>query len=87
MENNYDKLTTFFGDDDNHNLTKEQLAKEEYEYTKEEDSFGGDLQINIFCIIFYFYVAVFNERNGKHHRYFLYHIPQIIPEELIILLW
>lgn len=52
MENNYDKFTTFFGDDDNHNLTKEQLTKEEFEYTKEEDSWGGDLKINIFCIIF-----------------------------------
>ena len=28
-----------------------------------------------------------SERNGKYHRYFLYHIPQIIPEELKILLY
>ena len=52
-----------------------------------ENSWGGDLHINIFCIVFKFDVAVFNERNGEYHRYFLFHIPEVNDEELIILLY
>ena len=80
-------LLLFFGDDDSINVSKEQLAKEEYEYTKKQDSWGGDLHINIFCIIFKIDVAVFNERNGKYTRYFLFHKEEIIDEEIIILLY
>ena len=40
-----------------------------------------------FCIIFKIDVAVFNERNGKYTRYFLFHKEEIIDEEIIILLY
>ena len=73
IENNYEIFTSFFGDDDSINVSKEQLTKEEYEY--------------IFCIIFKIDVAVFNERNGKYTRYFLFHKEEIIDEEIIILLY
>ena len=73
IENNYEIFTPFYGDDDNINVSKEQLTKEEYEY--------------IFCIIFKIDVAVFNERNGKYTRYFLFHKEEIIDEEIIILLY
>ena len=52
IENNYEIFTSFFGDDNSINVSKEQLAKEEYEYTKKQDSWGGDLQINIFLYTF-----------------------------------
>ena len=84
ISNNYEKFTSFFGDDDKLNLTKEQLAHDEFEYTKENNSWGGDLHINIFCILFNFDVAVYIERNGNFRRYFLFHVPEIIPEELVI---
>ena len=38
IENNYEIFTSFFGDDNSINVSKEQLAKEEYEYTKKQDS-------------------------------------------------
>ena len=75
------------GDDDKNHITKEELGLEEYEYTKSNDSWGGDIQINIFCILFNYDVAVFKEYNGKYKRYFLFHIPEINPEELVILLY
>ena len=84
ISNNYEKFTSFFGDDDKQNMTKEQLAQKEFEYTKEDNSWGGDLHINIFCILFNYDVAVFIESNGNFRRYFLFHIPEIIPEELVI---
>ena len=87
IENNYEQFKNFFGDDEKNNINREQLANEEYEYTKQDNSWGGDLQINIFCILFNFDVAVFTELNGKYKRYFLFHIPEIIPDELIILLY
>ena len=87
IEYNYEKFTSFFGDDDINNITKEQLAKEEFDYTKKENSWGGDLHINIFCILFNCDVAVFNERNGKYQKYFFFHIPEVNTEELIILLY
>ena len=40
-----------------------------------------------FCIIFKIDVAVFNERNGKYTRYFLFHKEEIIDEEIIKLLY
>ena len=87
IENNYEIFTSFFGDDDSINVSKEQLEKEEYEQSKKQDSWRGDLHINIFGIIFKIDVAVFNERNGKHTRYFLFHNEEIIAEEIIILLY
>ena len=83
IENNYEIFTSFFCHEDIINVSKEQLAKEEYEYTKKQDSWGGYLQINIFfCILFNLNVAVFNERNSKYTIYFLFH-----NEEIIILLY
>ena len=87
IENNYDIFLNFFGDDDSKNLKKEILAKEELEYTKKKDSWGGDIQINILCIILKLTIAVYYESNGKYLRYFLFNLPNIEHEEIIILLY
>jgi len=87
IENNFNIFENFFGDDDNKNLKKETLAKEELEYTKKKDSWGGDIHINILCIILKVTIAVYYESNGKYLRYFLYNLPNIEEEEIIILLY
>jgi len=47
------------------------VAKDEYEYNKKLDSWGDDLHINIFCIIFKIDIAVFNERNKIYKIFFI----------------
>ena len=87
IENNYEIYLGFFGDYEIRNISKEILDKEEYEYTKKNDSWGGDIQINILCIILNLTIAVYNESNGKYIRYFLFNLPNIETEEIVILLY
>ena len=42
IENNYDKFINFFWDDEENNLTKEELAKKEFNYIKTNNSWGSD---------------------------------------------
>ena len=87
IENNYYIYLGFFGDDEIRNISKEILAKEEYEYTKKNDSWSGDIQINILCRILNLTIAVYNESNGKYIRYFLFYLPNRETEEIVILLY
>ena len=38
IENNYNNFVNFFGDDDINQISKETLAKQEFEYIKSKDS-------------------------------------------------
>ena len=87
VKNNYEIYCDFFGDDENNNIDKETLAKKEFEYMQKKDSWGGDIQINIICIILKLAICVFYENNCVYKRYFLFNIPNIENEELILLLY
>lgn len=65
IENNQEKYLGFFGDDEIRNISKEILAEEEYEYIKKNDSWGGDIQINILCVILKLTIAVFKNQAEK----------------------
>ena len=52
-----------------------------------KDSWGGDIQINIICIIFKLNICVFYENNDAFKHYFLFNIPNLENEELVLLLY
>ena len=63
-------LQNFFGYDDTNNKTKEELAKEEYNYIKSKDSWGGFHLIEIVCIIFGLSMGVYTDNgNNEFVRY------------------
>ena len=86
-KNNYEIYCDFFGDDEKNGIKKETLALKEFEYMKKKDSWGGDIQINIICIIFKLNICVFYENNDAFKRYFLFNIPNVENEELVLLLY
>ena len=53
---------------------------------EKKDSWGGDIQINIICIVFKLNICVFYEHNDAFKRYFLFNIPSLENEELVLLL-
>ena len=87
VKNNYVTYCEFFRDDENNNIDKETLASKELEYMQKKNSWGGDIQINIICIILKLTVCVFYEYNGVYKRYFLFNFPNIENEELLLLLY
>ena len=48
---------------------------------------GRDIQINIICIILKVTIYVFYEDKGTYKKYFLFNLPEIEAEELILLLY
>ena len=59
IENNYKDFLEFFGDDDAKNLKKEEIAKNELDYIKSNDSWGSHYTISIACLIFKIDIAVY----------------------------
>ena len=64
IENNYEKYINFFGDDDRNHISKEELAKREFDYIKSKDSWGSDYTITIACLLFDLDIGVYIY-NGK----------------------
>ena len=75
IENNYKDFLEFFGDDDAKNLNKEEIAKNELDYIKSNDSWGSHYTISIACLIFKIDIAVYTyEGNYIYKPYNLFKI-------------
>ena len=73
IENNYDKFINFFWDDEENNLTKEELAKKEFNYIKTNNSWGSDYTIAISCLLFDINIAIYIYDGDKLYKpYFIY---------------
>ena len=75
IENNYDNYLEFFGDDDSNNMTKEEIAKNEFDYIKSKDSWGSHYIIATACLILKIDIAVYTyEGNNIYKPYNLFKI-------------
>ena len=73
--NNYNIYENFFGDDDEHQISKKELAKQEYDYIKSKDSWGSDYTISFACILFNIEIVVYifdGKDSYKHYHYFYF---------------
>ena len=59
IDNNKELYLDFFGEDEKNNISKEQLAEEEYNYIKEKDSWGGFHIIEIACLVFNISIGIY----------------------------
>lgn len=59
IEINYKDFVQFFGDDDIHQLKKEDLAQKEFEDIKKRDSWGSYYTIEISCLILNLTIAIY----------------------------
>ena len=71
IENNYKKFESFFGDDEKNKISKEILAKEEFDYIKSKDSWGSDYTITIASLLFNLNIVlyIFNNNNTELKPY------------------
>ena len=75
IENNYDNFLDFFGDDEPNNMTREEIAKQEFDYIKSKDSWGSHYTIAIACLILKIDIAVYTyEGNNIYKPYNLFKI-------------
>ena len=87
IENNYKKFESFFGDDEKNKISKEILAKEEFDYIKSKDSWGSDYTITIASLLFNLNIAVyiFNNNNNELKPYHFFENFENSNNELMIL--
>ena len=74
IDNNYEQFVNFFGDDEKHNLTKEEIAEKEFKDIKKKDSWGTDYTISIICLLLNIEIAVYIKDGNdvfKPYHYFI----------------
>ena len=70
IDNNKELYLDFFGEDEKNNISKEQLAEEEYKYIKPKDSWGGFHTIEIACLVFNISIGIYTDnRSNEYLRY------------------
>ena len=75
IEAHYDNYLEFFGDDDANNITREEIAQNEFDYIKSKDSWGSHYTISIACLILNIDIAVYTyEGNNIYKPYNLFKI-------------
>ena len=87
IENNYKKFESYFGDDEKNNISKEILAREEFDYIKSKDSWGSDYTITIASLLFNLNIAVyiFSNNNTELKQYHFFQNLEKDNNELMIL--
>jgi len=71
INNNYKTFENFFGDDDANNITKETLAKLEFDYIKNSDSWGSHYTISIACLLFNIDIALYIQDNENNYKQYI----------------
>ena len=70
IDNNKELYLDFFGEDEKNNISKENLAEEEYNYIKQKDSWGGYHTIEIACLVFNISIGIYTDNgNNEYLRY------------------
>ena len=70
IDNNKELFVDFFGDDDKNNISKEQLAEEEYSYIKKKRFLWGFHTIEIACLVFNISIGIYIDNgNNEYIRY------------------
>ena len=71
IDNNYKTFENFFGDDDANNISKETLAKLEFDYIKNSDSWGSHYTISIACLLFNIDIALYIKDNENNYKQYI----------------
>ena len=86
IDNNYEQYVNFFGDDEKHNLSKEEIAEKEFKDIKSKDSWGSDYTISIICLLLNIEIAVYiNDGSDVFKPYHYFKIYNNNQNELMIL--
>ena len=73
IKNNYKTFVNFFGDDVTNNIPKETLAKLEFDYIQNCDSWGSHYTISIACLLFNLDIALYiKDDDDNYKRYILF---------------
>ena len=87
IEGNKAKFIEFFGDDDENNIKKEELAEDELNYIKAKNSWGGFHTIEIANIIFNISSAIYIDNGDENYKKYFYCENLNEDAELMILLY
>ena len=72
IENNKERFSEFFGDDDTNNITKEEQAEDELNYIKTKNSWGGFHTLEIANILFNISTAMYIDNGDGYYKKYFY---------------
>ena len=71
IDNNYKTFENFFGDDEANNISKETIAKLEFDYIKNSNSWGSHYTISIACLMFNIDIALYIKDNEDNYKQYI----------------